>query len=158
MPTPQLLAITYNVWETPEAVAQAAARLFSDAVYTAVHTRGLARFAISGGTTPKRMFQILATEPFAGSIPWDKVNLYWVDERAVGPTDPESNYRMTNENLLSRVSIPAENIHRMEGELPPDEAASRYESTLRNSMRLEGAESPAFDLLLLGMGDDGHTA
>ena len=155
---PKPLTITYNVWESPEAVAQAAARLFSDAVYSAVQARGVARIAISGGTTPKRMFQVLAGDAFASSLPWDKVQLYWVDERAVGPTDPESNFRMTNENLLSKVPLPAENVHRMEGELPPEEAADRYETVLRNSMKLEGAESPAFDLLLLGMGDDGHTA
>ena len=155
---PKPLTVTYNVWESPEAVAEAAARLFSGTLYTAVHTRGVARIAISGGTTPKRMFQILASDTFATSIPWDKVQLYWVDERAVGPTDPDSNYRMTAENLLSKVPIPAENVHRMEGELPPEEAADKYETVLRNSMKLEGAEAPAFDLLLLGMGDDGHTA
>ncbi len=155
---PKNLIITYLVWKSPEAVAQAAARLFSESLYNAVHARGLARIAISGGTTPKRMLQILAAEPFASSIPWDKLYLYWVDERSVPPTDPDSNFRMTRENLLSLVPLPPENIFRMEGELPPEEAADRYESTLRNSMRLEGAESPAFDLLLLGMGDDGHTA
>ena len=92
-------------------------------------------------------------------MPWDKLDLYWVDERCVPPDDPESNYRMTREALLDHVrrSSP-EQIHRMEGELEPEDAAARYESELRNSFRLEGAEMPRFDLVALGMGPDGHTA
>ncbi len=157
---PQSVTVTYSVWPEPKAVAFAAAQLFSDAVTHAVTTRGAARVAISGGTTPKAMFALLAdaAQPFAATVPWAKLHLYWVDERCVPPTHAESNYRMTNEALLSKVPLPAEQVHRMEGELDPEEAASRYETVLRNSMKLEGAESPAFDLLLLGMGDDGHTA
>lgn len=157
---PRPVIVTYSVWSTPSAVALAAARLFADSAIAAVSSRGLARIAISGGTTPKAMFALLAdpAQPFLKQLPWDKLQLYWVDERCVPPTDPESNYRMTNEAMLSKVPLPADHVFRMEGELPPEEAASRYESTLRNSMRLEGAESPAFDLVLLGMGDDGHTA
>lgn len=157
---PQPVTVTYSVWPEPKAVAFAAAQLFSDAVAHAVTTRGAARVAISGGTTPKAMFALLAdpAQAFASTVPWAKLHLYWVDERCVPPTDAESNYRMTNEALLSKVPLPAEQVHRMEGELDPEEAASRYETVLRNSMKLEGAESPAFDLLLLGMGDDGHTA
>jgi 6-phosphogluconolactonase len=91
-------------------------------------------------------------------VPWDKLELYWVDERCVPPDNAESNYRMTNEAMLSKVPLVAERIHRMEGELAPEVAAARYESTIRNSFKLEGAETPTFDLVLLGMGDDGHTA
>lgn len=157
---PQPLTVTYSIWPEPKAVATAAAQLFSDAVTQAVTTRGAARVAISGGSTPKAMFALLAdpAQPFAAAIPWTRLHLYWVDERCVPPTDAESNYRMTNEALLSKVPLPAAQVYRMEGELDPEEAASRYETVLRNSMKLEGAESPAFDLLLLGMGDDGHTA
>ena len=157
---PQPVTVTYSIWSSSEAVAHAAAQLFADAVTQAVASRGVARVALSGGSTPKAMFALLAdtAEPFAGAVPWSNLHLYWVDERCVPPTDAESNYRMTNEALLSKVPLPAEQIHRMEGELDPEQAASRYETVLRNSMRLEGAESPAFDLLLLGMGDDGHTA
>jgi 6-phosphogluconolactonase len=89
---------------------------------------------------------------------WDKLDIYWVDERCVPPDDQESNYRMTREALLDRAPLRPDQIHRMEGELDPAEAASRYESELRNSFRLEGAELPRFDLIALGMGPDGHTA
>jgi 6-phosphogluconolactonase len=91
-------------------------------------------------------------------VPWDKLQLFWVDERCVAPDNPESNYGVCRELLLTKVPIPEKNVFRMEGERDPEEAASRYESTLRNVMKLEGAESPAFDLVVLGMGPDGHTA
>jgi 6-phosphogluconolactonase len=157
---PRAVTITYKVSPTPAAVARAAAQLFTNAVVNASKSRGLARIAISGGTTPKTMFELLANsaEPFAKQVPWDKLDLYWVDERCVPPDNVESNYRMTREALLSKVPLPAERIHRMEGELDPEVAAARYESTIRNTFKLEGAETPTFDLVLLGMGDDGHTA
>ena len=148
----------YLVYDTPERVAQAAAEVFTRYATDAVSARGAARIAISGGTTPKRMFALLAAEPFVSQVPWNKLELYWVDERCVGPDDADSNYRMTREQLLSKVPLPAERVYRMEGELDPEEAASRYEATLRNNFKLEGAQAPAFDLVLLGMGDDGHTA
>ena len=88
----------------------------------------------------------------------ESLDLYWVDERCVPPYDAESNYRMTREALLDRVPLKPEQIHRMEGELEPEAAAARYESELRSSFRLEGAEGPRFDLVALGMGPDGHTA
>jgi 6-phosphogluconolactonase len=148
------------VYPSAEAMALASAQLFAERVQQAAATRGVARIAISGGSTPKATFQILAdpTQPFLHSVPWDKLRLYWVDERCVGPEDADSNYGMTRNLLLSKTPILPENVFRMEGELDPEQAASRYESVLRNSMRLEGAESPAFDLLALGMGPDGHTA
>jgi 6-phosphogluconolactonase len=157
---PRPVTVTYQVFPTPQQMAMASARLFAARVEQAVATRGVARIAISGGSTPQATFKILADpeQPFVATIPWDKVFLYWVDERCVPPDHPESNYGVARELLLSRVPIPAENIFRMEGELDPEEAANRYESYLRNSMKLEGAESPHFDLLTLGMGDDGHTA
>jgi len=157
---PRPVTVTYQVWSTAKEVSMASARLFASHVEQAAATRGIARIAISGGSTPKGMFDILAdpTKPFAETIPWDKLQIYWVDERCVPPDHADSNYRMTKEALLSKVGIPEANVFRMEGELDPEEAASRYESLLRNTMKLEGAESPAFDLVLLGLGDDGHTA
>lgn len=157
---PRPVTVTYRVLPTPEATARAAAQLFTDAAVKAAAGRGIARIAISGGTTPKAMFALLASpaEPFLKQVPWEKVELYWVDERCVPPDHAESNYRMTKEALLSKVPLPAERVHRMEGELEPEVAAARYEAVIRNTFRLEGAETPTFDLVLLGMGDDGHTA
>jgi 6-phosphogluconolactonase len=157
---PRPVKVTYHVSPTPDQVAQAAAQFFTGAVTRAVEARGLARVAISGGSTPREMFTLLAdpSQPFLQTIPWDRLYLYWVDERCVPPTHDESNYRMTNEALLSKVPLPADHIFRMEGELEPEVAAARYESTIRNSFKLEGAQTPTFDLILLGMGDDGHTA
>ncbi|MGI4829674.1 MAG: 6-phosphogluconolactonase [Janthinobacterium lividum] len=157
---PQPITVTYQIWPNAEELALASARLFASKVQESVGKRGLARVALSGGSTPQAMFKLLAdpAHPFANTIPWDKIQLFWVDERCVPPDNPESNYGICKKLLLDEVAIPPANVHRMEGELDPEEAASRYESTLRNTLKLEGAESPAFDLLLLGMGDDGHTA
>jgi len=157
---PRPVTVTYRVLPTPEATARAGAQFFLDSVVKAASARGVARIAISGGSTPKSMFELLAdpAEPFLKRVPWNQIDLYWVDERCVPPDDVESNYRMTNEAMLSKVPLPPERVHRMEGELEPEVAAARYESTIRNTFKLEGAETPTFDLILLGMGDDGHTA
>jgi 6-phosphogluconolactonase len=138
-------------------VAAGAAELFASAANAAVEARGVARIAVSGGTTPKVMFALLADKSaqYFARVPWQKLHLFWVDERCVPPTDPESNYRMTNEAMLSKVPLPAAQIHRMEGELDPQVAASRYEAEIRAEF---GDRQPVFDLVLLGMGDDGHTA
>src|SRR6266481_78079 len=157
---PRPVTVTYRVLPTPAATARAAARFFLDVALKAATDRGVARIAISGGVRPESMFELLAdpAEPFLKQAPWDRIDLYWVDERCVPPDDPESNYRMTKEALLSKVPLAAERVHRMEGELEPEVAAARYESVIRNSFKLEGAQTPTFDLILLGMGDDGHTA
>jgi 6-phosphogluconolactonase len=141
-------------------MALASAELFAKKVEQATATRGVARIAISGGSTPQETFKLLAdpARPFLATVPWDKLQLFWVDERCVPPDNPESNYGVCRDLLLTKVPIRERNVFRMEGELAPEEAASRYESTLRNVMKLEGAESPAFDLVVLGMGPDGHTA
>jgi 6-phosphogluconolactonase len=157
---PRPVTVTYKVWSSPAEVALASARLLAARVEQAVATRGIARIAISGGSTPQATFKLLAdpSQPFLTTIPWDKLQLFWVDERCVAPDHPESNYGVCRDLLLSKVPIPEANVFRMEGELDPEQAASRYESLLRNTMKLEGAESPVFDLVALGMGPDGHTA
>jgi 6-phosphogluconolactonase len=157
---PQSLKIEYTVALDSDALAALAAKHFVEATEAAVAARGRARIAISGGSTPKATFKLLAdpAQPWRVRMPWEKLELFWVDERCVPPGHPDSNYRMTREALLDHVPLPPEQVHRMEGELEPDVAAARYESLLRNAFRLEGAETPRFDLIALGMGPDGHTA
>ncbi len=154
------LRINYYVEADADALARRTAQYFVEMAAEAVDAAGQARIALSGGSTPRAVFELLADrrQKWRGAMPWDRLNLYWVDERTVPPDHPDSNYRMAREAMLNHVPLPADQIHRMEGELDPEAAASRYESELRNSFRLEGAESPRFDLVQLGMGPDGHTA
>jgi len=154
------LTIKYYVEPDPAALARRATRHLVEMVTEAAEANGRARVAVSGGSTPKAAFQLLAdpNQPFRKRMPWEDLELFWVDERTVPPGHPESNYRMTREALLDHVTMVPQQIHRMEGELEPEVAAARYESEIRNTFRLEGAELPRFDLISLGMGDDGHTA
>jgi 6-phosphogluconolactonase len=160
MPTGKLLKIKYYVEPDPAALARRVAQYFVEMAGEAVEAKGRARIAISGGNTPKAAFELLAdpAQPWRGRMPWEALEIYWVDERCVPPDNAASNYRMTRESLLDKVPLRSEQIHRIEGELEPEAAADRYESELRNSFRLEGAESPRFDLVALGLGADGHTA
>ena len=157
---PRHVALLVTTSQTAAEITRAAAELFAQSATAAVRARGQARIAISGGTTPRAVFAMLANpaEPYLKQVPWSQIQLFWVDERCVPPTYDESNFGMTKAAMLSCVPLPPANIHRMEGELEPHEAASRYESEIRNSFRLEGAETPTFDLILLGLGPDGHTA
>lgn len=118
------------------------------------------RVALSGGSTPRRAFEILSAEPYRGGFPWDDVHIYQVDERWVPPDDPMSNRRMLRESLLSRAPIPAENFHPVDTSLPgPGEGARRYEEALRAGFGpLREGAFPRFDAILLGIGKDGHTA
>jgi len=154
------IAVEYRVYDGADALSRAAAEHFLETTQAAVAARGKARIAISGGNTPKKTFALMAdpAEPFLKAMPWERIELYWVDERCVPPDHPDSNYRMTNEAMLSKVPLKAGQVFRIEGELEPDAAAARYESTIRAQFRLEGAQGPRFDVLALGMGDDGHTA
>lgn len=113
------------------------------------------RIALSGGSTPRRMHELLADMP---GINWSHVHVYFGDERTVGPDDPRSNYRMARETLLDRVPIPAGNVHRMRGEDPPAAAAAAYQQELIESFASDAGALPRFDLIILGMGADGHTA
>lgn len=133
-----------------DALTRAAADLFAAEAQAALQAKERFAVALSGGSTPRALYQLLADTPLA----WENIHLFWGDERCVPPDHADSNYRMTAESLLNRIAIPPENIHRIQGELPPEEAALRYEDELRRFF----ADAPRFDLILLGLGDDGHTA
>jgi 6-phosphogluconolactonase len=157
---PNKLHITYVVEPNPTALAYRAALHLVELAEEAVAARGRVRIAVSGGTTPKATFALLTDHayPFLYRMPWEGLELFFVDERTVPPDHSDSNYRMTRETLLDRVGVRPEQIHRIQGELEPEVAAAEYEYDLRRAFRLEGAEIPRFDIVTLGMGDDGHTA
>src|SRR5919106_3561589 len=119
-----------------------------------------ARFtvALSGGSTPKSVYALLASDGYRERIPWHQVHLFWGDERCMPPDHPESNYRMVRESLLAKIKIPNENVHRMPAEKEPGVAAVEYEAMLKESFHLSTGSLPRFDLILLGIGEDGHTA
>jgi 6-phosphogluconolactonase len=126
-------------------------------IQEAVTKRGKFAIALSGGHTPGKMYSLWAqTEQYRNKTPWDRVHLFWSDERFVPADDPRSNYRMARETLISQVPIPAENVHPMATNLSsPEECARAYETEL---LKFFGSEPPAFDVQLLGIGDEGHTA
>lgn len=139
---------------------RAAAGLFARLARQAVADRGRFFVALAGGSTPRGVYECLAESPFRERIPWDRFELFWGDERSVPPEHPDSNFRMAWDALLSRVPIPPGQIHRMPGEAAdPQRAASEYELELSRVFGIPPqAEPPVFDLILLGMGTDGHTA
>jgi 6-phosphogluconolactonase len=144
-------------------VGQAAAELWAYSAGQAIKERGMFNVALSGGSTPRALYMQLAQPPFARALPWEKIHVFWGDERAVPPEHPESNYRLAFQNLLAFMPIPLENIHRIKGELPPEEAAVDYETHIRDFFGLpadadEAGDLVTFDLVYLGMGEDGHTA
>jgi 6-phosphogluconolactonase len=114
--------------------------------------------ALSGGSTPKHLYSLLASPDYKNQIPWSNVELFWGDERCVPPDHLESNFRMAQEALLSNIEIPAQNIHRMRGERQPQAAAAEYEKELQKFFGFNPGGLPRFDLILLGIGEDGHTA
>lgn len=152
--------VEYRVFEHEDALSCATAEHFVQGIQAAVAARGIARIAISGGGSPKPVFALLADPKarYRAAIPWDRLWIFWVDERCVPPNHPDSNYGAARELLLDRVSLAPDHVIRIEGELGPEEAAARYESAIRGHYRLEGAQGPIFDVLQLGMGNDGHCA
>lgn len=149
------LNIDVRIHPDPETLSRAVADALASRI-SGTAARG-ARFslALAGGSTPRTLYRLLATG-YRDEIPWDRVHLFWGDERYVPRDDPRSNYRLVRESLLDHVRIPGENIHPMPTDLPdPEDAAAAYEQTLRAWFP---APWPRFDLVLLGMGSDGHTA
>jgi 6-phosphogluconolactonase len=146
-----------DVLPTAVDLFHAAAEEFIRAARTAIGAQGRFSVALSGGSTPKSLYSLLASN--YADFAWNRVFLFFGDERHVPPTDPESNYRMVKESLLSKIAIPADNVFRVPAENPDaDAAAADYEAQLRSFFELKPGEFPRFDLVLLGMGPDGHTA
>ena len=145
-----------RIFNDLEALSRAAADLFVVQSAAAIAERERFLVALNGGGTPTRLFELLATE-YAGQVDWNNVHVFWGDERCVPPEDPGSSYGQAREILLSHVPIPDENVHRIKGELGPVEAAKDYAQTLREYASASHMW-PRFDLVYLGMGEDGHTA
>jgi len=135
-------------------LARAAAEHFFTLATAAIAARGQFVVALSGGSTPRVTYVLLASDEFAARVDWSRVHVFWGDERCVPPDHPDSNYRMAREALLDEIPIPTENVHRIRGEWPPDQAATAYQAELEAVLGAGGR----FDLILLGMGADGHTA
>jgi 6-phosphogluconolactonase len=144
------------VFDTPEQLATAAAEHFVESAFEFHGKPDRFSVALAGGNTPRRVYELLATERFKSRVEWFQVHLFFGDERCVPPEHPDSNYAMAYEALISKVPIPAENVHRIIGEGNPGENAVAYENQLRTFFA--GLSWPRFDLVLLGMGEDGHTA
>ena len=143
-----------EVYRDSQTMARALAELFVTTSAVAMADRGAFRVALSGGETPRAAYELLGKEPLSQEVSWSDVFVYFGDERCVPPTDELSNYRMAQKTFLDAVPIPRANVHRISGEVDPGHAANEYASILRADL----GETPRFDLVLLGLGADGHTA
>ena len=147
-------SIEVKIYQSPKKVVKALSKeIFSIARETNHHRFDI---ALSGGKTPIKLFERLVKK-YAETMPWNKMHFWWGDERCVSPDSPESNYKQAYDALLSKVPVPEENIHRIHGEADPDEEADRYSQLIDSQLNMRG-EWPVFDLIILGLGDDGHTA
>lgn len=146
-----------HIFENAEQSSRAVAKLIAEEAEAKKQNGEVLNIAVSGGSTPRYLFTLLAEKEFRTRIPWSTVRFFWVDERCVEPNDPESNFGMTYDALLQYAFVPAQNIFRMKGEDIPENEAERYIELLRKELPAKEG-FPVFDLILLGMGDDGHTA
>jgi 6-phosphogluconolactonase len=143
-----------EIFPDTETLNRSAADLIVKIASKILQTNDKFSIALAGGSTPETLYKLLASNKFKNKIDWSKTHVFFGDERCVSPEDAESNYRMANEALLSRVSILPENVFRLRGEIEPEKAAAEYEEIIKKNL----GENASFDLILLGMGDDGHTA
>lgn len=150
-----------QIVEDSEELSTLAAEQFARLAVEAVRDKGLFTVALAGGSTPRNLYSLLSSpdKPFRAQLSWDRIFFFWGDERHVPPAHPESNYRMAHETLLSRVPVPPENAHRIKSEIADaSKAADEYGETLRSFFELGTGQFPCFNLILLGLGSDGHTA
>lgn len=148
-----------HVYPTTQALLDAAAHHVLDHARQAIAARDAFTIALAGGSTPRGLFAMLAAPPFRNQLDWTKIRFFWGDERHVPPDHADSNYRMAHEALLRHLPISAAQVHRMPSELPDAQAAAdQYEAALREQFGASEPDVPRFDLILLGMGPDGHTA
>ncbi|MHC4327391.1 MAG: 6-phosphogluconolactonase [Planctomycetota bacterium] len=142
----------------PESLAQRSAEIFIADAQKAINAKDVFYVAISGGHTPEHFFKLLGEMPQANSLPWGKIQLFWVDERIVDADSPLSNYKLAADTFLAKVAIPHENVHRIPTDYGDFRAAARcYEETIREVFGVGGERVPEFDLIVLGVGGDGHT-
>jgi 6-phosphogluconolactonase len=148
-----------KIFEDAGELSRAAAEEIASSAEAAIASGGRFTIALSGGSTPRPVYRRLAEEPYRERIHWDRVHVFWGDERHVPPDHPDSNFGMAHDELLSKVPLPADNIYRVRAEKPDAErAAHEYEWTLRSAFNLDEGQVPRFDLALMGLGPDGHTA
>lgn len=141
-----------------EALCLEAARDLLRLIQQGIAERGEFHIFLAGGSTPQSFYKLLATSTYANAIPWNKLHLYFGDERNVPPDHPDSNYRMVNNALLKQISIDPMHLHRIQGELTADQAAAAYHNVLKNLVPKDANDQPQPDLVLLGLGPDGHIA
>ena len=149
-----------QIFADTEAMSRSAADALAEHIWASLQTCDVYSIALSGGSTPRRLYELLADDPqLRGQLPWDRIHFFWGDERHVPPDHPESNYHMALDALLSRIPIPPDNIHRIHAENPDaDKAAADYAREIRRFFKIVTGKMPCFNCILLGMGSDGHTA
>ena len=146
------------VCPTQEDLFEASAQCVAQSITSQPDSATFCSLVLAGGSTPRSLFARLTADPYLSNINWSSVQIFWGDERSVPPDHPESNFRMAKENLLDHLSIPSEQVFRIEGERSAEEAAVRYQALLQKTFSLEASDVPRFNLVLLGMGSDAHTA
>ncbi|MFH1994156.1 MAG: 6-phosphogluconolactonase [Nitrospinota bacterium] len=147
-----------EIVDNAAALAQRGAEIFRDTAIASISKHGRFSVALSGGSTPRGMNRLLAAEPYISTIPWEKVDIFWVDERIISYTNPDSNFGTAKKDFIDKIPIPHENVHPMPVDISTEKGAKQYERDLKEYFKKIGKEEPSFDLIILGVGEDGHTA